>query len=197
MRRLPGRSANLTMTLFDWTIVGILAVSTLIAMVRGFLLEAISLAGLILGLWLAFWNYHLLAAPIRRVLHSPGAADALAFLLIAFGVMLIAALLARLLSRAASSLGLGGLDSLFGALFGVVRGYLFVLVAIVAIAAFFPGSNWMRGSRLAPWFLSAANGVSAGAPAELRGKIQEGVDQLRSTRPRWIQYSLHGNTASR
>lgn len=185
------------MTLFDWTIVGIILLSTLVAMVRGFLLEAISLAGLILGLWLAFWNYHTLAAPISRVVHSPGAADALAFLLIAFGVMIVAALLARLLSKTAGSLGLGGLDSLFGALFGVVRGYLFVLVAIVAIAAFFPASNWMRGSRLAPWFLSSANGVSAGAPAALRAKIREGVDHLRSTGPGWVQYSLHKNAATR
>jgi membrane protein required for colicin V production len=185
------------MTLFDWTIVGIIVVSAVIAMARGFLLEAISLGGLVLGLWLAFWNYRALATPISRAVHSPGAADALAFLLIAFGVMLVAALLARLLSRAASSLGLGGLDSLLGALFGVVRGYVFVLVAVVAIAAFFPNSRWMQGSRLAPWFLSAANGVSAGAPAELRLKIREGVDQLRSTGPRWIQYPLRGNTASR
>lgn len=185
------------MTFFDWSIIGILVLSTLIAMLRGFLQEAISLAGLILGLWLAFWNYHALAAPISRVVHSPGAADALAFLLIAFGVMIVAALLARLLSRAASSLGLGGLDSLLGALFGVVRGYLVVLVAILSIAAFFPGSTWMRGSRLAPWFLSSANGVSAGAPAALRTKIRQGVSQLRSSRPEWLQYPLHGDAATR
>ncbi len=44
--------------LFDWFLMAILAYSTIMAFVRGILLELFSLGGLIAGILLASWNYH-------------------------------------------------------------------------------------------------------------------------------------------
>ena len=185
------------MTLFDWFIVAIVVLSTIIAASQGFLLEAFSLAGLILGLWLAFWNYRVLAVPLARHIASEHVADALGFLLIALGVMIVVGLLGRAISRLAHTVGLGGLDSLLGAIFGVVRGCVLVVIAIIAIAAFMPEKTWLNGSKLAPYFLSAANQFSAGAPAELRVKIQHGVAVVEHVRPTWIENHLHPPPATR
>jgi membrane protein required for colicin V production len=185
------------MTIFDWFIVAIIVVSAIVAASQGFLLEVFSLAGLVIGLWLALWNYRVLAVPFARVIHSERICDALAFLLIAFGVMIILGLIGRLFSKLAHTAGLGGLDGLLGAIFGVLRGCVLVVVAIIAIAAFFPQKTWMNGSKLAPYFLSAANQVSAGAPAELRQKIQEGVAALEHVRPIHLQLHLHPDPATR
>jgi len=185
------------MTIFDWAIIAIIVVSAIVAASQGFLLEVISLAGLIFGLWLAFWNYRVLAVPFGHVIRSPYIADALAFLLIAFGVMIIVGLMGRGLSRLARTIGLGGLDSLLGAIFGVVRGCVLVVIGIIAIAAFLPQNTWMNGSKLAPYFLSAANQVSAGARAELRFKIHQGVATIEHVRPPWIQLDLHRHPETR
>lgn len=185
------------MTIFDWFIIAIIIVSMIVAASQGFLLEVITLAGLILGLLLAFWNYRALAVPFTHVIHSEHIADALAFLLIALGVMIVIGLLGRLISKLAQTAGLGGLDSLLGAVFGIVRGCVLVVIAIIAIAAFLPQNTWMNGSKLAPYFLSAANQVSAGAPAELRLKIQEGVAAIEHVRPIHLQLDLHPNPATR
>ncbi len=185
------------MTIFDWLVIAIIVLSTIVAAAQGFLLEVISLCGLIFGFWLALWNYRVLAVPFSHVIRSEAIANALAFLLIAFGVMIIIGLIGRVLSRLARTAGLGGLDSLLGALFGIVRGCVLVVIAIVAIAAFMPQKTWLEGSKLAPYFLSAANQVSAGAPAELRLKIQEGVAAIRHVRPTWIQLDLHPHPAAR
>lgn len=185
------------MTIFDWFIIVVIAVSMIVAASQGFLLEIISLAGLIFGLLLAFWNYRILGAPLAHVIHSEQVADAIGFLLIALGVMVIIGLLGRLISRLARTAGLGGLDSLLGAIFGIVRGCILVIIAIIAIAAFFPESTWMNGSRLAPYFLSAANHVSAGAPAELRLKIHQGVEAIEHVRPIHLQLDLHPDHATR
>lgn len=179
------------MTLFDWVVVAIILISTIMAAAQGFLLEIVSLAGLIVGLWLALWNYHLLAIPLARHIHSEHVANALAFLLIALGVMIVAGLIGRLSSRVAHTIGLGGLDRLLGAIFGVIRGYVLVLVAIIAIVAFMPGKNWLNGSKLAPYFLSAASRSSAGAPIDLKLKIQQGVADIERVRPAWIDLGLH------
>lgn len=185
------------MTLFDWIVVAIIVLSTIMAAAQGFLLEIISLGGLFLGLWLAFWNYRVLAVPLARHINSEHVADALAFLLIALGVMIIIGLLGRLISRLAHKAGLGGFDSLLGAIFGIVRGCVLVVIAIIAIAAFMPQKTWLQGSKLAPYFLSAANQFSAGAPAELRLKIQQGVAAIEQVRPTWIDLHLHPPPATR
>lgn len=185
------------MTLFDWFIVVVIVVSMIVAASQGFLLEVFALAGLILGLWVAMWNYPVLAVPFSHVIRSVAISDALAFLLIALGIMILFGLLGRLISRVAQTAGLGGLDSLLGALFGIVRGAVLVVIAIVAIAAFFPQKTWMDGSRLAPYFLSAANQVSAGAPEELKLKIQEGVAILKHLPPVHLQWDLHRDPRTR
>jgi membrane protein required for colicin V production len=185
------------MTLFDWIAILIVVLSAIIAASQGFLLEVISLAGLILGLLLAFWNYRILAVPLARHIHSEHVADAVGFLLIALGIMILAGVIARVSSRVARKIGLGGLDSLLGAIFGIVRGWVLVVIAIIAIAAFMPGQRWLRGSKLAPYFLSAATQFSAGAPAELRLKIQHGIAAIENAEPSWIELHLRPHPTTR
>lgn len=185
------------MTPFDWIIVAILVLSAVVAAAQGFLREVISLIGLIVGFTLALWNYRLLADPLARHIHSERAADALAFLLIALGVMIVAGLLGRAAAALAHTAGLGGLDRLLGAVFGIFRGCVLVVVVIIAMAAFMPQTAWLRGSTLAPYFLSSANACAAGAPAALRQKIRDGVSEIKNTRSNWIELNLHRRPATR
>ena len=184
------------MTLFDCSIVVVIVLSAIMAESQGLVLEVVSLAALVLGLWLAYWNYGLLAAPLSHAINSAGVADVLAFLLIALGVMLVIGLIGRAISKVAHTAGLGGLDRLLGAIFGVVRGCFLVVVAIIAIAAFMPQKTWLNGSKLAPYFLSAANDFSAGAPVELQHRIREGVAIIKQG-PEWLQFHLHPPPATR
>ena len=185
------------MTIFDLFILAILAVSAVVAASQGFLREVFGLAGLVIGLWIALWNYRVVAASLSHAIRSQAVCDVLGFLLIALGIMVLFGLLGRLFSSFARGVGLGGLDRLLGAIFGIVRGGVLVVVMIVAIAAFFPQNTCMKGSKLAPYFLTAANQVSAGAPAELRLKIQEGVAALEQVRPIRLQFGLHPHPETR
>jgi membrane protein required for colicin V production len=185
------------MTGFDWIIVAILILSTLMAVAQGLLREIFSLAGLILGLWLALWNYRVLAVPFERYIQSESVADIVAFLLIALGVMLIFSLIGHVVSALVRTVGLGGLDRLLGAVFGLVRGGVLVLLMILVVAAFLPQSGWMSGSKLAPYFLSAAHWSSSGAPADLRVKIRQGVADMERVPPSWMRFGLHPPPTSR
>lgn len=175
------------MALIDWLILIVLLVSVLTAAKNGFFLEVFSLAGALIGLVLASWNYQRLLPWITHWIHSLPAAEALSFLLIALGVMLLAGLLGRVIRWSVRSIGLGWLDRLFGALFGVVKGCVLVTIAVIVIAAFFPRASWFRNSRLAPGFLSAAHSISITAPRDLQQRIREGVGELRNSGPRWLK----------
>jgi membrane protein required for colicin V production len=126
------------MNLFDWFLIVILAFSTIAAFVRGFLQELFSLGGLIVGILLAAWNYHSFAPLLNRFISDPAAANVVAFLLIAIGVMILCTIAGKVLSRTADAIGLGFFDRLFGACFGFARGCLIGVAIMMAAAAFLP-----------------------------------------------------------
>ncbi|MFZ0661724.1 MAG: CvpA family protein [Acidobacteriaceae bacterium] len=175
------------MVLVDSLIVVVLLVSVLTAAKNGFFLEVFSLAGVLIGLVLASWNYQRLLPWITRWIHSLAAAEALSFLLIALGVMLLAGLLGRVIRWSVHSIGLGWADRFFGALFGVAKGFVLVTIAVLVVAAFFPKASWLRQSRLAPCFLTAAHSVSITAPQDLERRIRRGVGSLRGSEPQWLK----------
>ena len=175
------------MALIDWLILVVVLVSVLSAAKNGFFVEVFSLAGAILGLVLASWNYQRLLPWISRWIHSFPAAEALSFLLIALGVMLLAGIVGRMIRWSVHSIGLGWADRFLGALFGFVKGFVLVTIAVLVIAAFSPKANWFRHSRLAPCFLTAAHRASIMAPGDLERRIREGVGILRSSEPTWLK----------
>jgi len=63
------------MTWVDWAIVIFMLLSILGGISQGFFRSVCSLGGLILGLMLAAWNYPLVAAPLKPLLHSAEAAN--------------------------------------------------------------------------------------------------------------------------
>lgn len=185
------------MTPFDWIVVAIVLLSAVLAFSQGFLREVISLAGLFAGWSLAFWNYRALATPLSRWIRSERIADALGFLLIALGVMLVFGLAGRLAASLVKRVGLGGLDRLLGAIFGIVRGGALAVLAVLVLAAFLPQTSWLRDSRFAPYLLSVADESSAAAPAGLRVKIEGGVASLKHIPPAWLQLDLRSDRATR
>ncbi len=172
------------MTLIDLLMVAVLLISAVSAFRKGLLVELFSLAGVVLGLVIAAADYGLMAPWLRRWIASPEVSDLAAFLVIALGVSLAAGLIGRLLRATVRWAGFGFLDSLLGALFGFVKGCALVTLVVMAMAAFIPNAPWLKSSRLAPSFLTAAHEGSHLTP-ELGGKIREGIRQLRNAQPHW------------
>ena len=177
------------MALIDWVIVVILLVSVLSAAKKGFFVEAFSLAGVVLGLLLASWNYQKVVPWLSSWIHPLAIAQALSFLAIALAVMIVAGLIGRLIRWSVHSIGLGWADRLIGAVFGLIKGCVLVTLGVMAIAAFVPGSTWFKQSRLAPYFLSAAHQTSVVTPAELGERIRQGVKIIREAQPQWLKPS--------
>jgi membrane protein required for colicin V production len=175
------------MTLFDWLLLAPLVYSTVQAFLRGLVRELFSLAGLIAGVLLASWNYSRLASPLSKFISNPAVANVVAFLLIAIGIMLVAALAGRLVHTTAHAVGLGFFNRLGGAAFGLLRGCLIGVAILMAISAFLPGTEWVKNSRLAPYFLAGAHAVSFVVPHDLEQLILNGATQIKHNAPDWIK----------
>jgi membrane protein required for colicin V production len=167
------------MNLADLLIVAVLVVSVVAAFVKGFFVEVFSLAGVIFGLFFAAANYERLAPWVLRLVQNHEAANLIAFLLLALLVMLLAGLAGRLIRGTLRQVGLGIVDRLLGAVFGLVKGCVIVTLVLMAIVAFLPPQDWLKSSRLAPVFLTAAHGSSNVVPFTLGEKIRQGLQMLR------------------
>jgi membrane protein required for colicin V production len=119
--------------------------------------------------------------------HSPGVAEAIAFVVIAVAVMVLAGLAGRLIRWSVRSIGLGWADRFIGAIFGLLKGCVLVTLGIMAIAAFLPHATWLEQSKLAPYFLSVAHEASVVTPSELGERIREGVKVIRDAQPDWLK----------
>ena len=185
------------MNLADLLIVIVLVVCVISAFVKGFFVEIFSLGGIVLGLFIAAANYGGFSLWVLRVVHNREAANLISFLLIALLVMVLASIAGRLLRGLFRGVGLGIVDRLLGAAFGLVEGCVVVTLVLMGIVAFLPRQDWLSNSRLAPVFLTAAHGGSQVVPFDLGKEIRQGLQALRMGQPNWLKPSseVHFNTA--
>ena len=159
------------MSWLDIVIIVVVAIATLIGLKIGIIKVVLSLAGLIVGVILAGHFY----VPISRQLtfiDNENLAKVAAFAIILIGVLVIAAVLAKLLKWFASVTMLGWVDHLGGAVFGLILGAL-LCGALLAIWVKFMGIQAATAeSILTPILLNYFPKVLALLPSEF--------DEIRS-----------------
>jgi membrane protein required for colicin V production len=175
----------------DWAILFVMALSVLGGLAQGFFRSFCSLAGLLMGLALAAWNYARIAALLLPVVRIKPVANALAFLLIAIVVMGVAALVGKALAKAFHYMGLGCLDKLAGAVFGLFQGALLVTLIVLVAVAFFPEEQWLAEAKLPKHFFGALHLSTHMTPAELAARTQQGLKLLEHESPKWMHPDGH------
>lgn len=119
------------MTVFDYAVLGIIGLSVLLSILRGFLRETLSLAGWVAAFFVAKL-YTLQLAPLLPQ-SIPGESLRLlaAFLILFLVTLLVSSLLAIALAEVFKKIGLGWLDRWLGALFGMARGVLVIGIVVL------------------------------------------------------------------
>ncbi|KAF1024007.1 MAG: Colicin V production protein [Paracidovorax wautersii] len=140
------------MAALDWIALAVVAVSLLVGAWRGLVFEVLSLAGWLLAFWSAYaWSTEL-AAHLPMGESREAWRLAAAFVIIFLGVVFAVGLVASLLRKLLAFIGLGPIDRALGALFGVARGLLLLLVlAVVLRLVGFDQAPWRRESHSSVW----------------------------------------------
>ena len=159
----------------DWLLALIILVSLLSAVREGFVRALIGLAALVVGVAVAAKDYLRLAAVFGTAIHSPDLARGAAFLALVLLVLLIGSLLSSFAGSLVRKLGMGWLDRLMGAVFGVIRGVLFDAVLVMIMVTFAIKPEAVRNSRLTPYIMHDSRVVAATMPPELRARFWAGL----------------------
>ena len=160
------------MTWFDYGVLLVIATSVVLGGWRGFVREAFSLGGWVAGAVLSFLFAKPVAAHAFGFVPEPFLRAALAFVTIFLAVLVAAGLAGLLLGKLVHAAGMGPSDRALGAVFGIARGLVIVLLVVLAAGlTSIPRETFWRESRLAPPLETAAVAAKAYLPAALADRI--------------------------
>jgi membrane protein required for colicin V production len=112
---------------------------------KGLIIEISSLAAFILGLYFAFYFSNFTAGYLRQFFNiQPKYMAAVSFIVTFIGVVIIVLALAKLLEKFINILMLGFVNKLLGAVFGMLKGALFLSVIILIINYFDAGKSIVK-----------------------------------------------------
>jgi membrane protein required for colicin V production len=136
----------------DIVLIVAIGLTTFIGLRKGIIKMALTLAGLVLGIFLA-GRYYLPFSEHLTLISSPTWAKVAAFAIIFIGIMVVAAILARLLEKVASAIMLGWANRLVGAIIGFVVGAMFCGAVLAIWVKYLGVSGAIAGSKIAPILL--------------------------------------------
>lgn len=156
------------MATLDWVVLGVLLASVLFGAWRGLVYEVLSVLSWIAAFVLAQW----LAADVAAMLPMDEAAEAVryaaAFVVVFIAAVFAGALLAWVTKKLIESVGLRPADRALGALFGLVRGVVLVLVlAVVVYITPLKEGAWWKESLTAGVATAALRGLQPVVPERL------------------------------
>lgn len=165
------------MTWVDAVILGVIALSALFSMVRGFVREVLSVAAW-LGALFACLNFY---GPVEPFVASvlPANMDhfsAYGAMAVVFVVsLIILSIISGILSGMVRDSALSGLDHSLGIVFGIARGAIILFLAYIALGMTEPSQSWpqpIANARLLPLVQEGALWLAGFLPPEYQPKIQ-------------------------
>jgi membrane protein required for colicin V production len=137
------------MSWLDLLILGVIALSALISLIRGFVKESISLLSWIAAGIVAFRYFSAMAELLEPYLADPTIRS-----MAAFAILFI-------------STGLSGTDKALGVVFGGARGVLIVtMIVLLASLTPMPEAQWWQDSAMVGFFQELAEWVKGIIPAD-------------------------------
>jgi membrane protein required for colicin V production len=155
------------MSWLDLLILGVIALSALISLIRGFVKESISLLSWIAAGIVAFRYFSAMAELLEPYLADPTIRSMAAFAVLFISTLIIGAIINFIMSQLVSKTGLSGTDKALGVVFGGARGVLIVtMIVLLASLTPMPEAQWWQDSAMVGFFQQLAEWVKGIIPAD-------------------------------
>lgn len=161
------------MTWFDYAVLAVMAASLLLGLWRGVVSEILALAAWVL----AFFVAREFAAPVSemfaRLLPDRSMQYLAGFAAVFVGVLIVVGIARLVVSFLLRAVGLGLIDRMLGAVFGIARGVLVVLIAVMLAGLTpLPREHWWRDAVFAPPLETAVLAARPWLPESMARKIR-------------------------
>jgi membrane protein required for colicin V production len=156
----------------DYTIIGLILISSVIGLLRGLIREAFSLVIWVVAIWIGLTFSREFSSFLEGMISYPSARIAAAFAVLFFITLILGALISYLLGELVKKTGLTGSDRFAGMIFGIARG-LVVVAIIIMLAGLtpLPEDSWWKESALIPPFQALAVWLREHIPSGMAGYV--------------------------
>ncbi len=161
------------MTIFDYVLLFILSASVIISLLRGLVREMLSLLGWVVAFVLANLYSAQLAVLLPPVIPGEAVRMMVAFVALFIGVRVLMGLLTLVVEGLVKASGLSLADRGLGAVFGLARGVVIALAAVMVCGmTALPQQPMWKQAMLAPMAEQAAHAVKPLLPQALAEHVQ-------------------------
>ncbi|WP_083591381.1 CvpA family protein [Aurantimonas sp. 22II-16-19i] len=168
-------------TLLDAVLVAIMLVSALLAMVRGFSREVLSVVAWAVAAIVAFLFYADLTPYLQEYITSRTVAMAASAAAIFIVTLIIVSYITLRIADFIIDSRIGALDRVLGFVFGAVRGLLLVVVAMLFFNWLAPENQptWIANAASKPYLDDLGKQLVAALPDNPEGLIMDQIDRLQ------------------
>ena len=140
------------LTAVDWVIIVVLAVSTVLSLWRGFVREALSLAGWVAAFLVANLFVDQMASLLAGTIDNITGRYVAAYAILFVATLIMATFATYVAGQLVKATGLSVLDRLLGTVFGFARGIIIILVCVFVLRQLVPPPDllWLDQSALMP-----------------------------------------------
>lgn len=170
-------------TALDVVLVAIALLSAILAMLRGFTREVLSILSWVVAAGAALWAYPLMKDRVRELIQPEPLADGVligaTFLIVLIAVSLITVRITDLILDSQ----IGAIDRTLGFVFGLARGFLLVVVAFLFFSWLVPERQqpeWVRNARTAPTMMATGDVILSYLPENPAEMIDYLPDTLKA-----------------
>lgn len=173
------------LNLVDYAVLVVLLVSALFSTLRGMTREFLGIVGWVISVFVAKLSAPALEPLISGIINVEGLAAALSWALPFAITVVVWFVIASLMSPGLKRAGLGSLDRWLGVIFGVVRGYVIVLIAYMTAVVALDGESKLPDivteSYSTPYMRQSVHSLSGVIPEDMRNRLLENVPLDNST----------------
>jgi membrane protein required for colicin V production len=170
-------------TLLDIILIGVMLISALLAMIRGFMREVLSIAAWVIAALVTLYSFSKLLPLAKTYFNN----DIVAYAVVIGGTFVLTLLVVSVITVRFSDMVLdsriGALDRTMGFLFGLARGLVIVVVAFLFFAWLVPDRSqpeWIRGAKSRVVLQGTGDWLMSMLPEDLDATISK---RLKKTKP--------------
>lgn len=168
-------------TVLDLIVVAVILISAILAMVRGFIREVLSVASWVAAAAAAYFLYPSVEPLIAPYIGSDTVAKIAAAGIVFLVTLIIASFITMKISDFVIDSRVGAIDRAFGFIFGAVRGVLILAVALLFFNWLAPDPPaWIADARTKPLLEGLGEQIVAAIPDDVEGSL---FDRLKGDQP--------------
>ncbi len=163
-------------TILDVVVVVVVLISAVLAMVRGFVREVLSVASWVAAAAAAYFLYPHVLPLVQPYLDSNTVATIVAAAAIFFVALIVASYITMKISDFVIDSRVGAIDRALGFIFGAVRGLLLMIVAVWFFDFLVkPPPAWIANAQTRPILVSGGDQLIALLPADFETWVKEKI----------------------